>query len=270
MDKNIFFVSGLPRSGSTLLQNILAQRPDMHVTATSGILTMIAEVRNYWHKVDEFRAMPEAETERKKIQVMRGMLEGYFSDVAQQNIAEKSRGWLAHLELAARVLKREPKVLVPVRDMRDVLCSFEKLWRKTKDTRQIAQEMGNPIEFQTFEGRCAVFSAKGQIVGSCYERIKDAVDRGWRKQMFFVEYEKLTEKPEQTLNEIYEFLKLEPFKHNFDSVQQVTVEDDLVHLFKDLHKIREKVAPQEPTWPILMPKALAEVFTPEAEFWKKL
>lgn len=270
MDKNIFFVSGLPRAGSTLLCNILAQRPDMHATATSGIMQMIVNVRDFWFKIDEFRALPEAETERKKVQVMRGMLEGFFADVKQPIIAEKSRGWLAHLEMAARIMQREPKVLVPVRDIRDVLCSFEKLWRKSKDTRQIAQEMGNPIEFQTLEGRCSVFASKNQIVGSCYERIKDAVARGWRKQMFFVEYDKLTEKPQQTMDEIYEFLKIEPFKHDFDNVQQVTVEDDLVHIFKDLHKIRSKVAPQEPSWPIIMPKQLAEVYAPEAEFWKKL
>ena len=32
------FISGLPRSGSTLLANLLAQNPRFHSTATSGIL----------------------------------------------------------------------------------------------------------------------------------------------------------------------------------------------------------------------------------------
>lgn len=36
--KKYYFISGLPRSGSTLLANILAQNPRFHATATSGIL----------------------------------------------------------------------------------------------------------------------------------------------------------------------------------------------------------------------------------------
>lgn len=268
--KNIFFCSGMPRSGSTLLMNILAQRPDLHATATSGIMSMIVNVRNFWPNIDEFRALPEEESERKKVQVMKGMLDGYFADINLPIIMEKSRGWLAHLELAERILEKKPKVIVPVRDVRDVLCSFEKLWRKTKDTRQVAQEMGNPIDYQTFAGRCAVLSSKQQIVGSCFERIIDATTRGWRKQMLFVEYEMLTEKPERTMNEICDFLEIHRYSHDFNNVQQVTQEDDLVHVWKDLHKIRPKVAPQEPQWPVIMPKELAEAYSQDACFWRKL
>ena len=44
------------------------------------------------------------------------------------------------------------------------------------------------------------------------------------------------------------FLGEEPFKHDFDHVEQLTFEDDYAHGFKDLHKIRAKVEPQGPSW----------------------
>lgn len=48
MNKSIYFLAGLPRSGSTLLANILAQNPSIYVTPTSGIVDMLVQVRNSW------------------------------------------------------------------------------------------------------------------------------------------------------------------------------------------------------------------------------
>ena len=45
MKQQIFFQSSLPRSGSTLLQNILAQRNDMYATPTSGVLELLYGAR---------------------------------------------------------------------------------------------------------------------------------------------------------------------------------------------------------------------------------
>ena len=48
MTEKIFFQSSLPRSGSTLLQNILAQNPDFYATPTSGVLELLYAARaNY-------------------------------------------------------------------------------------------------------------------------------------------------------------------------------------------------------------------------------
>ena len=49
-DKRIYFLVGLPRSGSTLLANILAQHPRIHVTPTSGVVDMLVTVRNGWDR----------------------------------------------------------------------------------------------------------------------------------------------------------------------------------------------------------------------------
>jgi len=39
--KEIYFINGMPRSGSTLLCNILAQNPEFHVTPTSGLSELV-------------------------------------------------------------------------------------------------------------------------------------------------------------------------------------------------------------------------------------
>lgn len=66
--------------------------------------------------------------------------------------------------------------------------------------------------------------------------------------MCFIEYDQLTTRPAQTLKRIYDFLVEVPHTHDFDHVEQVTVEDDSVYGFKDLHLIRPTVVPQPPQW----------------------
>ena len=45
MLQSIFFQSSLPRSGSTLFQNIVAQRPDFYATPTDGTLELLYAAR---------------------------------------------------------------------------------------------------------------------------------------------------------------------------------------------------------------------------------
>ena len=55
MDK-LFFQSSLPRAGSTLLQNILAQNPDVYATPTSGVLELVFAARGNYTNSPEFKA----------------------------------------------------------------------------------------------------------------------------------------------------------------------------------------------------------------------
>ena len=253
IESKIHFISGLPRSGSTLLANILAQNPKFHSTATSGILEILFLVRNQWDKVAEFRAvLDRAENDSDKIRVLQGILQIYHSERGRPVVFDKSRGWLAHLELAEKLLERPAKVLVTVRDVRDVLASFEKLWRSSSAMGQVAQEANNYAEFQTVEGRCDVWMRRDQPVGLALNRVKDAIHRGFADRMHFVRFEQLTRSPASTLRAAYEFLGEPWFEHDFEHVEQVTSEDDRVFGFPDLHTIRSRVEPVPSRWPEIL------------------
>ncbi len=278
MNKTIHFVSGLPRSGSTLLLNILGQNPRFHVTGTSGIVDVMYVTRNMFSEILSFQTMDEELLEKRKINALRGVLFGYYQDAEFPVVFDKSRGVEAHLEMIEKVFEARPKVIVCVRDVREVLASFERLYWKTKATRQLPAEKIMPYRYNVVTERCnqllAPFQenggvASGGIVGMEIERIKDAVRRGWRDSMLFVDYEHLTGKPSRILRDIYDFLGEPEFKHDFDNVQQITEEDDLVWTYKDLHKIRPKVEPQkEKTWMKILPEEYAGSIK-DATFWKK-
>ena len=259
MEHNYVFVAGLPRSGSTLLMNILGQNPDFHVTPTSGILDLLVGIRNHWNQNPLFKMIPWEESERTLCNVLRHTIKGYFAHVDKPVCFDKSRGWLEYLELASVLVggREKVRVLVTVRDLRDVCASFEKLYRTTAATGQIPQEQADhTLKMKTALGRLEVFIDNSQPVGRSFNAIRDAVTRGWRNNLLFIEYDALTRNPASVMQGVYMFLGQKQYKHDFENVAQLTFEDDTLHGFKDLHKIRQKVRPQPPQWPEVYDKTV--------------
>lgn len=73
------------------------------------------------------------------------------------------------------------------------------------------------------------------------QRLMDIFNKGLEKNMLFVRYEDLCLHPTTTMTKIYEYLGLEYYQHDFDSIEQHTKEDDSVYGFEDLHSIRTKL-----------------------------
>lgn len=274
-DKRIYFLAGLPRSGSTLLANILAQHPQIHVTPTSGMVDMLVQVRNAWDRNDAFQAMERKLSEKVKGNVLRAMLQAYFSHVERPVCIDKNRYWAEFLEMGAELVggRDRVKVLVTVRDLRDVVASFESLYRRTSALGQLPQEANMALKFKTALGRAEVFVDDAQPVGRAYNAIRDAVTRGWKDRMHFIDFEDLTRRPKQTLEGVYRFLGEPAHEHDFEHVEQVTFEDDFVYGFKDLHLIRPKVEPTPPAWPKVYDDAVFQNATWKniesvAQFWK--
>ncbi len=271
MNKIFHFVSGLPRSGSSLLCGILGQNPSVHASGTSGILGVLANLRNFWPDVAEFKALDPTVSKTRKLSVMCAVLDGFYADIDKPIVFDKNRGWLQHLEMAETIFEKKPKVLVTVRDVREVLASCERLWLERKrDNLMTEQEKANQIGFQSLEGRCRCMMAPDGLVGSSANLIVDAAVRGWRDRMHFVEYDNLCTRPKETMEGIYEFLEIEPFSHDFKNIKPSAFENDEPYGWGDLHNIRPVIARQEQQWPKYLTTAIAMQYSQDATFWKGL
>ena len=263
MGKTIHFLTGLPRSGSTLLANILNQNPKFHATETSGILGIVVQARNTWNQSTELIASNNPES---KANALKGLFEGYHSVHEEDIVFDKSRGWSGYVELG-REISPDGKFIVTVRDMADILSSFEKLFRKNAGKDAFPQEKQFPIDWITLEGRLRIMCAKEQPVGIAYNRLKDAFARGYRDLLHIVEFEDLTNEPEKTLKSIYEFIGEEYFEHDFDNVDQSTDENDTMHGIEGLHDIRPKVEPVKSDARKILGKDLYNQYSNQ-EFWR--
>jgi len=259
-------MSGLPRSGSTLLSGILHQNPSIYVSGTSGILSLLTNIRNHWDDVSEFKSMEDSKA--RKLSTMKGALAGYYKSVDRPVVIDKCRGWPAHIEMLES-LGYSPKIIVTVRDVRSVLSSLENLWIKMKkDNTQHEFEKTNPIEYQTCDGRCRVLMSPGGIVGSSIQSIVDAVDRGYKKHLHFVEYDELCLKPAHTVDKVYDFLEMPRWVHDFSNVTQSVPENDRHYGWGSLHEIRKKVEYNRTN--LSLPLGVKVQYAECATFWKSL
>ena len=267
MNKRIYFISGLPRTGSTLLVNILHQNPDFCVSkSTSGLHDVLFGIRNQWDNLIENKAEIGGPDYNRLRRILNAIIEPFY-DTDKPIIIDKGRGWISLLPMI-EFMGIEPKIIVPVRDISEILASFEKLWRKTSGQSQWSIESEDYMLSQTVAGRCEIWSRRDQVVGLAYNRLKDAILRGHGNSLFINEFDNLTNNPEEEMNNIYDFLGEQRFAHDFNNVEQYTAEDDAgIHRIPDLHTISRVVKP--------LPKVARQILGEEtfrkyenSEFWR--
>lgn len=237
--KDFFMVSGLPRSGSTLLMNIMGQHPDVHVTPTSGCHEILWSTRNTWSSFVEHKADKVASSPKNLQRVLNSILNSYH-DTDKNIIIDKHRSWIHSIELLEFVLGKKAKIIVPVRSSCEILSSFEKLYRKNA---HLNTPPGNFLGSQTVEGRVQYWASGEGEFGIATNRIKDALSRGLADRLLFVEFDSLTKNPKYTMDKVWEFLEMSPIKHDFNNVEQLTKEDDSTTPYGNLHDIRPIVEP---------------------------
>ena len=239
---NIFYQSSMPRAGSTLLQNIVAQNPAFHVTPTSGLLELVFGARLNYTNSAEFKAQDEAAMKKAFLAFSRAGMEAYFQALTDKPyVLDKSRGWGVHFDLLSLIFNEEPKIICMVRDLRQILASLEKKFRQNPDKHRPIENHANLSGTTTFKR--AMIHLQTPPIGLALDRLVEIHQRGWNKKILFLRFEDLTTQPADTLKKVYQYLGVPEFKHNFDKVTQVTQEDDQVFGIAGLHEIRPKVEP---------------------------
>ena len=82
--EKIFFQSSLPRAGSTLLQNIIAQNSDFYCSPTSGLIELLYASRDTFSKENTFLAQDTELMKKAWLGYCRGALEGYYSEITSK------------------------------------------------------------------------------------------------------------------------------------------------------------------------------------------
>ena len=100
---HLICVSGLPRSGSTLLCQLLAQHPDVYSTGHSSPLVGILEnIRSSFSSNDFSLAQLDVDFDLAygRIEnVLKSVISGWFAETDKVNVVDKNRGWLRMAEM---------------------------------------------------------------------------------------------------------------------------------------------------------------------------
>lgn len=233
----IFFNSSMPRSGSTLLQNILGNNPQIYSTPTSGLHELLNASRGAYSKSPNFKAQDEVQMKSAFLHYCRYAMEGYFDGLTNKPyVMEKSRAWIGNKAFLESFYPK-PKIVCMVRDLRDILASMEKKYRQNPHKASILEEKGGSIG-----ERVGVWISERPI-GTQLKSLRDSIIMGSAKDVLFIKYENLCLNPQKEIDKIHKFLGIQPFEYDFDNIIQVTYEDDKFHGIYGDHKIRGKIEP---------------------------
>lgn len=244
MLEKIFFQSSMPRSGSTFFQNLIGSNPLIHSTPTDGVLELLFGARGNYTTSLEFKAQDEELMQKAFTSFCKSGLEAYCSALIdgsdKKYVVLKSRGWGVYREFL-NTFYPDPKIICLVRDLKDIFCSYEKIYRKN-------QHKHNPIRDDamargtTVHKRMDEWANPQNTIGRAIERLFEINRLGYDDKILFIKYEDLCLYPKQQMIRVYEYLGIEYFDHDFDEVKQITAEDDKVFgLVNDLHTIRPKL-----------------------------
>lgn len=258
MSAKLHFISGLPRSGSTLLAGILRQNPRFHAAMSSPVAALVNGALEQMGAGSESYAFFD---EAKRKTICRALIDAYYADKPQPVIFDTNRQWTARMHQLVELVA-DFKMICCVRNPAWVMDSFEVIHRK------------NPFDYsrmfsagsrQTVYTRCEAMMSAAGAVGSAWTALKEAYYGEFSDRLLLVDYDLLTQHPRRTLELIYRFIDEPGFEHDFDNVEYSENEFDQALGVKGLHDVKRKVA-FKPRRSILPPDLFAKY--QDMDFWQ--
>lgn len=211
MNAAIHFISGLPRSGSTLLSALLSQNPRFRASMTGPLGSMVeVMLRNMSMRNENAVFIDDAMREA----ILKSLFSTFYAaEPADHVVFDTNRNWCAKLPLLTTLFP-SAKIICCVRDMPEVYDSIERLVRKNKF---------QPSGIFGFEPGGTVYSRVEQLSGSgmvgfAWNALREAFCGDQADRILALTYRTLTTKPKTALDAIYEFVGEPAFEHDFENI----------------------------------------------------
>ena len=238
--KQISFMSGFHRSGSTLLTVLLNQHPDIYASHQSDLSSSLDMLQNGF---GSFEGYMSGNSQHRYYQMLKEMPNSFYQDVEKPIVIDKSRGW-GHPNTFKfmTMIDKDFKVIYCYRSILEVLASFVLLARKSPDTVFLKgfKEWGySSLTYRPLEDALCDYFVLGTIEPTLYIMGTLKKDE-YKSNVLFIDYKDLIEATQQTLDVTYSFLGAEPFKNNLTNIKDSEEPDD-TFFGVDLHKVGDSI-----------------------------
>jgi sulfotransferase len=232
------FISGLPRSGSTLLSAILRQNPRFEAGMSGPVAGLVGTMLAEMSGRNEFSVFIDDDKRRR---VLAGVVANYYADRTEDVVFDTSRAWCARMNVVAELFP-ESKVIACVRHMPWVIDSIERLIQK--NVFQPSSIFGYTAGGTVYTRADGVAKGDG-MVGYAYNALKEAFFGPHASRLMLVQYETLVSEPGKALKAIYDFIGEPAFEHDFQNIEYDAEAFDKKAGTPGLHTVRPKVGAEE-------------------------
>ena len=243
MSPKFVAVTGLPRAGSTLLCQLLAQHPDIHCEGQSsplcnallGIRRMVSDDSFFLAQLDEAFESRYAHL----TSAMRGFVRGWYHDCQRPVMVDKNRAWLHAVELLLH-LEPDARLIVCLRELGQIYGSIEAQHQRTI----LIDFIDHLADFDRF-GRADMLFAKDKAIGSPLISLHAVLDlpKAVQERLYFVRFEDLMAQPAACLSHLYAWLGLAPLEIDPERITVGPHESDSHYRMKYPHRQLPRITP---------------------------
>lgn len=234
IQKKFFFLSGLPRSGSTLLASILNQHPEIYATPTSPMLDLLYLNEQAWRQNPSVVAN---KFEQQVVSLSEAIINGCWKHIDKPIIIDKHRAWAKQTPIIQHFFG-EAKIIVTARDIPSILSSFLRLIR-TNSNNFVDNVLRSRRMTTSDTNRCDLLLH--EYVADPYNSFKTGFIQS-RSNLLILEYDDIVSTPDIVMQKIYSFLNLQEYSHDYNKIENITNDNDLAAWgLNNLHTIRPKL-----------------------------
>ena len=236
MASKIHLISGLPRSGSTLLCALLRQNPRFAAAVTSPLASLCSGLMQNMSSSSEFAPFFSDE---RRVAILRSLFGAYYAHVpADQIVFDTNRAWTGKTPLL-KTLFPQARIICCVREVSWVIDSVERLVRT--NALQPSRLFGYKSSGTVYSRVETLMNPETGLIGLAWSSLREAWFSENADRLIVIDYDRLVRGPKETLGRLYEALGEAPFAHDFDNIVYDEPDYDAQIGIPGLHKVRPKV-----------------------------
>jgi sulfotransferase len=259
-------VTGLPRAGSTLLCQLLAQHPEIHCEGHSsplcntllGIRRMVSDDSFFLSQLDTTFDSSYGHLAG----AMQGFLRGWHHDSRKPVVVDKNRAWLHAVELLLHI-EPDAKLIVCLRDLAQIYGSIEAQHQRTI----LVDFIDHLADYDRF-GRADMLFAKDKAIGSPLISLHAVADlpKTVQEHLYFLRFEDLMERPMTCMSHIYSWLGVAALEIDPAKLKVGDRESDSHYHMKYSHQQAERIV--KPAIHKIPPRIQAQIESACAWFYQ--
>lgn len=225
--KNIVFLAGLPRTGSTLLTSIFDQNPEVHVDGQSPLIFLMLGAKQICSEGIAQDCLIRVRREGFVHEWLSDIPDSYYQHVTEPMIIDKNFAWSFDPQFLRHYITNTPRILVLVRPVLEIVKSFVSIARQRGD----------------------VLPERNLLADDCPLRLQ-ICNTGWAlannsEDYFFGTYDQLVDNPQSFVNQAATFWGIPDFEYDFTQIVNKKPENDYASKTRGLHEIRPQITRRE-------------------------
>jgi len=250
-------VAGLPRAGSTLLCQLLAEHPDIYSEGNSSPLcSTLLRLRHGISDDEFFLSQLDANFDRTYAHLAtatKGFLRGWYAGCTHPIVVDKSRAWLRNIEFLLHI-EPDARLLVCVRELGQIYGSVEAQHQRT-----ILIDFPDHTANHDRHNRADALFSKDGVIGNPLRALEAVQDLPIpvQQRIHVVRFEHLMSRPAEAMAEIYKWIGVND--HVIDPQRLVTRPHESDSHYRHKYPHRQHAAIQPPHAHVIPPRIQGEI-----------